>query len=149
MWVQEPWMTKAWEFLGLKEIPGPLSEEKIEGFHATTQGGASPDNVSWCSSFVNTCIILGGYTGSNSKAARSWLDWGKRTAPTYGAVTVFWRESPESWKGHVGFLVGLTVKDFAILGGNQSNEVRVSRYPRSRLLGCRFPANYPTGESHV
>lgn len=42
--------------------------------------------------------------------------------------------------GHVGFLVEARGNKVLILGGNQGDEVSVAAFPRSRLLGCRWPA---------
>ncbi|MEM1307595.1 MAG: glycosyl hydrolase 108 family protein, partial [Pseudomonadota bacterium] len=41
--------------------------------------------------------------------------------------------------GHVGFLVGATADALFLLGGNQSDQVNVTRFARSRLLGLRLP----------
>lgn len=41
--------------------------------------------------------------------------------------------------GHVGFLVGETDGDVLLLGGNQSDAVTVAAFPKSRLLGLRWP----------
>ncbi|MCL2915995.1 hypothetical protein L2725_19835 [Shewanella corallii] len=39
--------------------------------------------------------------------------------------------------GHVGFFAGFDGNDVLVLGGNQSDEVNVGRYPASKLLGIR------------
>jgi uncharacterized protein (TIGR02594 family) len=84
------------------------NHEQIVLYHSTTGGGAMPDEVAWCSSFVNYCVEQSGLVGTDSKAARSWKSWGTPVAQNNwreGDIVVFWRESPGSWKGHVGFLV--------------------------------------------
>ena len=45
--------------------------------------------------------------------------------------------------GHVGFLVGSTSADIILLGGNQGDAVGVQAFPRSRLLGLRWPIISP------
>ncbi|QKP77125.1 hypothetical protein HT051_06445 [Methyloligella sp. GL2] len=46
-----------------------------------------------------------------------------------------------SWQGHVAFFVkDLGNGRIQILGGNQSDRVSLSTYPKSRLLGYRMPA---------
>jgi len=79
-----------------------------------------------------------GQRGPQSPAARSWLKWGKPVSkPLPGDVAVFWRESPSSWKGHVGFYLGEVGGYVVVLGGNQGNKVSVRYYKRSQLLGYR------------
>jgi len=43
---------------------------------------------------------------------------------------------------HVGFLVEETSTHYALLGGNQSNSVKVTRFPKKkwRLKACRWPS---------
>jgi len=137
---QPKYLTLAWGDLDVAEVSGPANNSKIVGYHGTTDGGESPDEVSWCSSFVNAMVTWAGVRGTNSKAARSWLAWGESCEPQYGAVCVLWRVDPKGWKGHVGFLVGEDSEHVYLLGGNQSNRVRVSRYPKSRVLGYRKAA---------
>jgi len=134
---QPKYLELAWGELGTREIAGAEHNHRITAYHATTMGGESPDEVSWCSSFVNAMVTRGGVTGTNSKAARSWMTWGEDCEPEYGCVCVLWRVDPKSWQGHVGFLVGEDGGNVYMLGGNQSNRVRVSRYPKNRVLGYR------------
>jgi len=56
-----------------------------------------------------------------------------------GAVTVFWRGSPDSWKGHVAFWLRREGSRIWVLGGNQANSVSAKPYPASRLLATRWP----------
>jgi uncharacterized protein (TIGR02594 family) len=127
----------AWGELDVAEVPGYMDNPKIVAYHATTAVGESHDEVSWCSSFVNAMVTRAGSVGTNSKAARSWLAWGASCEPFYGSVCVLWRVDPNGWQGHVGILVGDDVAYVYLLGGNQSNRVRVSRYPKSQVLGYR------------
>ena len=76
-------------------------------------------------------------TSFNSKklTARSWLSVGESTnTPKVGDVVVFWRESPKSWKGHVGFFIKETKNYVYVLGGNQRNMVCIKAYAKSRVL---------------
>ncbi|WP_421873425.1 peptidoglycan-binding protein [Marinoscillum sp.] len=59
--------------------------------------------------------------------------------PEPGDVVVFWRESIESYKGHVGLFLGYSIDQSRIycLGGNQGNQVSISAQPANRLLGFR------------
>jgi uncharacterized protein (TIGR02594 family) len=126
----------------VSELPGQgTNHTRITAYHATTQGGAAPDEVAWCSSFVNYCVEKSGRTGTDSKAARSWKTWGTavpKTEWSEGDIVVFWRVSPSSWEGHVGFLVDASGARPEILGGNQSNRLSIATpYPYSQILTVR------------
>jgi uncharacterized protein (TIGR02594 family) len=126
---------------GIDRYAGPNQPNpEIEKYHATTDGVA-PDDIGWCSSFVNWCVRQAGMQGTDNKAARSWHKWGTPTeSPHRGDIVVF-RRKDSSWKGHVGFYWEDAGDSIRVLGGNQSNSVRISRYPRDgsiyALLSCR------------
>lgn len=131
-----PWLDIARQELNVCQIPGPEANKRIIEYHSFTTLKATSDEVAWCSSFVNWCMHKAGLPGTNSAAARSWLQYGRKLdAPKEGCIAVYWRVSPSSWQGHVGFWVG----ENRILGGNQSNCVTIATYPRARLLGWRWP----------
>lgn len=99
------------------------------------------DEVSWCSaaafSVIETALPEADLSMVNA-SARSWLKYGEATTePIPGDVVIFWRESLESWKGHVSFFVKETDKYIWVLGGNQGNSFNISPYEKSRLLGYR------------
>jgi len=52
-------------------------------------------------------------------------------------VAIFYRGDPGGWQGHVGLFVRIEGDSVLVLGGNQSNQVKISPYPYSRLLGYR------------
>ena len=133
-------MELAWGELDVEEFPGDADNPKIVAYHDTTLGGGDVDEVSWCSSFVNAMVTRSGLEGTDSKAARSWLRWGESCEPEVGCICVLWRVRPEAWQGHVGFLAGEDLENVYLLGGNQSNRVRVSRYPKDRVLDYRRAA---------
>jgi uncharacterized protein (TIGR02594 family) len=138
---QPPWMEVCWRELGTREIAGPQSNPAIERYHDSVALDGTDDDVAWCSSLVNWTFNQVGMDGTGSRAARSWLEWGVAlTEPAYACVTVLWRGSPDSWKGHVGIFLGYIDDDIALWGGNQRNEVSVRRYPTVKVLGYRWPA---------
>lgn len=101
--------------------------------------GELTDEVSWCSAFVNWVMRQSGYAGTDSAAARSWLAWGTPiSGPRVGAIAVL-KRGTQSWQGHVGFVTDYDSSYIYILGGNQRNEVNVSIYQRSRVIGYRWP----------
>ena len=142
-----PWLEWAFLALGEHRIPGVRHNPVVVDFLRVVGHGQAGDETSWCSAFANWCMRQSGITGSGAANARSWLDWGNFSLgqPVLGCVTILWREQPTSWKGHVGFYVGEAGDRLLILGGNQTNASRVtiSPYPRSRLLGYRWPAGRP------
>lgn len=134
-----PWMSDAWSMVGEAEIPGPVDNPEIVAFHRSVDDGIVGEGVAWCSSFVNWAVKPW-YKPTYSRAARSWMLWGVGIAtPVYGCICVLWRESPESWKGHVGFYLGSIGGDVLLLSGNDHNEVMVRRFPKARVLGYRMP----------
>jgi len=122
------------EIVGKEDNPEVLKYFNDIGF----DGNALKDETSWCSAFVNWVAQMADVQCSGKLDARSWLKVGKETtAPEKGDVVVFWRESKSSWKGHVGFYIQQDSKNIFVLGGNQSNQVCIKAYPKSRLLGYR------------
>jgi len=128
--------------VGVKEYPGNGENPRIVEYLRSTNLSApesARDETAWCSAFVNWCVEKSGYAGTDSSWARSWLNWGTDIAkPRHGCVVVFKREVDH---GHVGFYLGETATAIRLLGGNQSNEVKVSTYKKSDLLGYRLPKN--------
>lgn len=98
-----------------------------------------PETTAWCAAFVNASLKQAGKEGTNSLAARSFLDWGQEVdTPQIGDVAVFSRGDPNGWQGHVGFFKGFNPDgSIRVLGGNQSNSVSEQTYGRDRLLGFR------------
>lgn len=136
------WADIALKEEGIVERPGPNSHEpRIIEYHQTTSLKATADEVSWCSSFVNWVFEKAGIDGTDSAAARSWMNWGVQlNEPVPWCVVVFWRGSPDSWMGHVGFLTDILPSgDLRVWGGNQQNQVNATVYARDRLLGFRWP----------
>lgn len=133
------WLSIARAELGQAEGGPGAGNPRIEAYHATTQGGAAPDSVHWCSSFVNFCVEGAGLRGTDSKLARSWLDWGVE-APEFvpGCIVVLKRGSPP--KGHVGFYVGREGGRIQLLGGNQGDKVSIASFDADRVIGRRLPA---------
>jgi uncharacterized protein (TIGR02594 family) len=137
-----PWMAIATAEIGVKEFPGNQENPRIlEYLHSTNLGAPfqSSDETAWCSAFVNWCMERAGYEGTDSAWARSWLNWGKPLSkPRAGCIVVLSRGEAS---GHVGFYVSQSSNGIKMVGGNQSNQVCVSTYPKSRLLGYRAPGS--------
>lgn len=126
--------------LGVEEINGSKHHPRILLYHQATSLKAKDDETSWCASFVNWCMNESNHKGTFSASARSFLNWGNVIEkPRLGCVVVFWRVSIKSWKGHVGFYAGEEGDSILCLGGNQNDRVSVKKYPKSRVLGYRWP----------
>lgn len=130
------------KYIGLEEYPGARHNETVVGFaKAVGHGWVEDDETPWCASFAGAVLAQVGLPHTGKLNARSYLNWGEEVALEYakpGDVVVFWRGSPDSWKGHVGFYAGRDGNgNIQVLGGNQGNKVSKAPYPESRLLGVR------------
>jgi uncharacterized protein (TIGR02594 family) len=151
MYDELPWIKRAAGEFGVGEIPGAISNPRIEEYQRsvdpTTDAGDSP---AWCSCFVNWCLEPLGYKTQPqiNPSARSWKNWGTPSGFRPGSVVVFWRrpsldEGPAAeftmtaeqlrangTRGHVGFFVEERGDSLIVLGGNQGNRVCLQAYPR-------------------
>ena len=142
----------AQRFVGTTEVAGEVSNPHILSMLKLDNKWPEGDEVPWCSAFVNYVTWLLRLPRSKSLLARSWLTIGKDVpldqAESGFDVVILKRGSgaqpgPENTtaSGHVGFYAGQSgssVGGFVqVLGGNQSDSVKVSSYPKSRLLGVR------------
>ena len=135
------WLEIAAQELGVAQHPAGRSNPRITEYHDGTNICGYDDKASWCSSFVNWCLMRSGWAGTGSALARSWLDWGRPLQdPVPGCVVVLWRDDPAAWRGHVGFFLRVEADQLVLLGGNQLGQVRAHAYPRAHLLGLRWPA---------
>jgi uncharacterized protein (TIGR02594 family) len=141
-----PWMRFALQEIGEAEIRGPRHNPRILEYQRAGHN-KTDEETPWCSAFANWCMTHGGQCGTGLPNARSWLNWGEPLVqPVYGCVSVLSRP-PDAWHGHVGFFVGADAGHIWVLGGNQrgatGGEVSIGPYPRSRLLGFRWPTGLP------
>lgn len=133
------WMGIAKGEMGIKEIPGSKENPRIIEYHSKTSGAFSSDEVPWCSSFVNWVLNTAGYNTTRSAMARSWLSWGvPLQKPKFGCVVVLTRGKSKT-SGHVGFFIKKNMFTIELLGGNQSNQVKISKYYTWQVLGYRYP----------
>lgn len=140
-----PWMAIAQQELGVAQFPLGHSNPRITDYHADTNIRGYDDKASWCSSFVNWCLLKVGIPGTGSALARSWLDWGDPLPlPVPGCIVVLYRGDPNGWKGHVGFYLRHDAQYVYLLGGNQLEQVREHFYPTESVLGFRWPVQAPS-----
>lgn len=110
--------------LGTHEIRGARDNPRVIEYHQATSLKARNDETSWCSSFVNWTMQQAGVRGTNSAAARSWLNWGQavpRDAAHVkpGDVIVFPRGNNPA-QGHVAIVSEVLDNGMVrVIGGNQ------------------------------
>lgn len=130
------------DYVGTKEVPGKKhNPEVVQMFADVGHDWVKDDETPWCAAFVGAVLAEAGMRGTGKLNARSYAKWGEEVAiedAAPGDIVVFWRESPSSWKGHVGFFDSMSGPDtINVVGGNQSDSVRISGYPERRLLSVR------------
>lgn len=137
----------AQRYVGIEEVGGSLDNPAILAMLRLDNKWPENDEVPWCSAFTNHICWLARLPRSKDLRARSWLTIGKginldNAEP--GDIIILKRGKGEQpgpevldAPGHVGFYAGRFDGFIEILGGNQSDTVKVSRYPAKRLLGVR------------
>jgi uncharacterized protein (TIGR02594 family) len=144
----EKYLHIAQQELGVHETAGAEATARIIEYDKCTSLKACSDEVPWCSAFANWVVVGAGDRGTNSAAARSWLDWGRPIPdPVAGCIVVVDRKDPNNPNAaHVTFYVkdngdGAT---FTALGGNQGDAVKYSNYRYDKVLGYREPKDGTT-----
>lgn len=125
---------------GVKEIRGSKDHPQIVNYFTSLgfDGAKFKDETAWCSAFASWVAKQAGYEHSSKLTARSWLTVGTSSNnPQPGDVVILWRESPNSWKGHVAFLIKESKRYVYLLGGNQGNSVSIKAYPKNKVLDYR------------
>lgn len=134
-------------FVGVHEFDGALDNPFIMAMLRLDQDWPEGDETPWCSAFMNLVCWLCRLPRSKDLRARSWLNVGfgiPLEEARIGDIVIFTRGAGQqpgpdviAAAGHVGFYAGTYHGFIEVLGGNQGDEVNISRYPRSRLLGVR------------
>ena len=128
--------------LGQKEISGSQDNPRIRWYHSHTSMGSSPDEVPWCSSFLNACADECGMQKTNKATAISWktygLDAGDDVAE--GDIVLLKPMAPGG-TGHVTLankaFKRSRDKSFEGIGGNQANSVNVKTFNTADIVACR------------
>jgi|SRR4051812_9044283 uncharacterized protein (TIGR02594 family) len=97
----------------------------------------SHDSIPWCGLFVALVANRAGKEIVESPLwALSWADFGvPAPEPMLGDVLTFKRNGG----GHVALYVGEDVSSYHVLGGNQSDQVCITRIAKARLYRARRP----------
>ena len=96
----------------------------------------------WCADFMNFVLHKAGGKGTKSRAARSFLDFGKKLdRPRVGAIAIMYRKGPNS--GHVGVVRGTDGQGNPIVvSGNHGPTVMQSVYPKAKVMAYVMPPDY-------
>ena len=102
----------------------------------------------WCATFMNMVLAKAGYSGTNSDAAKSFAQYGRRISePRIGAIAVLTRGKRG---GHVGVVSGIDAGgNPVIISGNHNKRVGESVYPRSRVIAYVMPSENRGGATQV
>ncbi len=138
--------------IGTKEFVGKEDNPKVLKFSKETGlDWVKSEETSWCAIFIYWCVMkssnaaieLDRPSKSRAATARAWLQCGLPVEigkQRLGDIAIFWRESPESWKGHIGIYINDVPGKAGfvnILGGNQGDSVCIKEFSLDRLLGFR------------
>lgn len=145
--------------LGVKEVPGPKSNPRVDEYFDATGVPNFTDNEAWCGAFIAWCCKQAGieYRKATAARARDWLNWGKQIKwkmtekhiddVPVGAIGVIPRGKPGSGQGHVfmfhSWVDGTDRKEFYALEGNASNQVQIGKHRTSEVLGWRWASELP------
>lgn len=136
------WFVEARKHIGEREIPGRKHNPLILRWWIAIRAPFTDDETPWCAGFVGAMLEASGIRSTRSAWARSYLSFGNKIAdPRVGCIVVFER-GPRA--GHVGFVAGRDkANNLMVLGGNQGDAVNIKAFPRSRVLGYRWPSGEP------
>lgn len=132
-------LVEALKLYGTVEGPGTKDNPTILAWAAEIGLAKtySHDSIPWCGLFIGLVAHRAGKEVVDSPLwALSWADFGKPApVPMLGDVLTFKRDGG----GHVGLYVGEDVSAYHVLGGNQSDQVCITRIARPRLYRARRP----------
>lgn len=143
----KPWLPIAQSQIGVKENMGWWlwsDNRQIVEYHQSTKWPATSAETAWCSSFVNWVLKKSGRKGTNSAAAKSWLEWtggDTVTTPERGDIVIIKNKLTQGH--HVGFYISSPAGRIRILGGNQGKPGEVNEQnfllKDYEILGYRRP----------
>lgn len=136
-----PWMAELNRKAGLHEVKNNSS---LIDFLKIGRYLGNPKDLPWCGDAVESVIAKTLPTEklpSNPFFAQNWAKFGQDAGgPIVGSIGVI-KWSPTS--GHVGIVAGVDGNRVNMLGGNQSNAINVSSFPRDKFIAFRWPTTFP------
>lgn len=135
-----PWMFELVRKMGLHE---QRDNEELTAFLKTGKFLGDPKKLPWCGDAVESAFaktLPNEKLPTNPFFAQNWKDFGTESDPITGAVGVI-RWSANA--GHVGFVSKATKTTISMVGGNQSNAITNSIFPRRVFIAFRWPRTFP------
>lgn len=141
-------LVEALRHFGTLEVPGKGNNSTILKWAEEIGGKVAnvyvADEIPWCGLFM---AIVAKHSNYEVPKEPLWaLNWGtfgtyiKNTEAMLGDVLVFVRKTSTGAKaGHVGMYIGEDEECFHVLGGNQSDQVCITRLKKNRLYAVRRP----------
>lgn len=157
------WMIRARSMLGKKETDSKFNKEMSAkwSLFGMNLGTIAKSWAAWCGLFVAVVLSGTGYNyATNGALARNWglygqkIEWKVNGIPEGAIIHVNPKSCSSGASNHVTFANGdCSVSDinkpgatFGGLGGNQSNQVKVSIYKASTICAVRWPTGAPMPE---
>jgi uncharacterized protein (TIGR02594 family) len=139
------WFQKGLVEIGFHEIG---NNQGIEKYIALAHTGSPGDP--WCAIFANAMLEEAGIPGTRSPSSQSFRNnpnFVPLAGPAKGAIVVYWRGSPTSGLGHVGFYRGENASSIWTLGGNENDMVEIAALPKTSatfgFVGYFWPKSVP------
>lgn len=136
-----PWVAEMWRRMGWAETGN--DRDKLIAWLKAGKYLGDPAKLPWCGDATETCfakVLPAEPLPSNPFWAQAWSTFGIGVDPIVGAVGVIrW----PSGSGHVGFIIRVEANRIYMIGGNQSNSIKVSAFNRDDFIAFRWPKTYP------
>jgi uncharacterized protein (TIGR02594 family) len=128
-------------------VTGTSAPDRIRSYFAAVPQNVGETIPAWCGAFAAFCMKTSRRpVPAGAARAVNWKAWGSQTVPLgsqeipVGAVVVL-TEVPTTTgpHGHVGFFTAFDAsgRNVQLLGGNQSNAVKISSFPITRVATIR------------
>jgi uncharacterized protein (TIGR02594 family) len=139
-------VAEAIKVFGTKETPGAKSNPEILRWAKVI--GAKDyvnDGIAWCALFVAyICHLTDKPIVLNPLWALNWRFWGIEVQPgdeSCGDIFVKERQDSKGKQigGHIGIVVAVDATHIHVLGGNQSDQVMIVRFPKTVKHWIRRP----------
>jgi uncharacterized protein (TIGR02594 family) len=154
---QEPgpvMLREALAHYALHEIMGPASNPTIMAW-AKEVGASSyypSDATPWCALFMAHCAKIAGFKlPADPLAALSWARFGN-AAPNGKAMLGDVLVKARVGGGHVGLYVGENATHYAVLGGNQGDQVCIAWFVKSafsHIRRCAWKVSQPANVRQI
>jgi uncharacterized protein (TIGR02594 family) len=128
---------------GVAETNAP---DRIKSYFAAVPLNVGDNKPAWCGAFAAFCMKTSGNIVPDGAArAANWKVWGSQNVPLgshdipIGAVVVLTPSPGTATSGHVGFFSAFDAdgRNLQLLGGNQSDAVKISSFPVTRVAAIR------------